>query len=56
MNDYCKGAIEALFWVKGLAEKETPSAAIEMEVNGALKDLYEGLAIDFRDKLARGIR
>ena len=56
MNDYCKGAIEALFWVKTLADKKMPAEVMAMEVNKALNDLYGGLAIDFRDRLSRGIR
>lgn len=53
MNDYCKGAIEALFWVKVLTDKNTPSEKIAVEVNKAISDLYNGLAVDFRERLNR---
>lgn len=62
MNDYAKGALEALAWMDSLLSKaepkdvNDPQAAeawdlVRREVLGARNELLQGVAVDFRDRL-----
>ena len=55
MNDYSKGALEALAWVqqlmKGLRDDPDGWARMEREVEAAKDDLLSGVGIDFRRRL-----
>ena len=50
MNDYARGALEALVWVESLLGRVDPDQ-LKREVVGARGDLLAGLAVDFRDRL-----
>jgi hypothetical protein len=50
MNDYTRGALEALAWVESLLGRVDPDQ-LKREVAGARGDLLAGLAVDFRDRL-----
>jgi hypothetical protein len=52
MNDFCKGALEALFYAKTLTDKDLSLEQLQKELNSAITDLYNGIAIDFRERLA----
>ena len=55
MNDYCKGAFEALSWVESLIEstENRPEALEEIlkEVNAAIREIREGIAVNFKSRL-----
>ena len=55
MNEYCRGAVEALAWVQFLlAELEKDEERWEKfrkEMNEARDELMSGVAVDFREKL-----
>ena len=55
MNDYSKGALEALAWVqqlmKGLRNEPDGWSRMEREVEAAKDDLLSGVGIDFRQRL-----
>jgi len=55
LRDYVRGAYEALNWVQNLIRKhgEKPDLVeiLAKEVSGAIDDINEGVAIDFRDRL-----
>jgi hypothetical protein len=57
MNDYAKGALEALAWVDtlligvGKEDAETILSRLRNEVQGANSELLHGSAIDFRSRL-----
>ena len=58
MNDYCKGALEALVWVRSLikrlkSQSRTVDRVLE-EVDRAVEDMNEGIAVDFRERLRLG--
>ncbi|MEM4206959.1 MAG: hypothetical protein QXQ43_06775 [Nitrososphaerota archaeon] len=53
MNDYCKGALEALFWVNTILSKNPDD--VKREINEAISDLYNGIALDFRERIRRGL-
>lgn len=50
MNDYTRGALEALAWVESLLGR-VDLDQLKREVAGARGDLLAGLAVDFRDRL-----
>jgi hypothetical protein len=50
MNDYSKGALEALVWAKTLLERSNTDKAMK-EINDAIITLHYGIALDFKDKL-----
>lgn len=52
MHDYIKGSFEALSWVRMLCRKEHEYSKILEEVEKALDDLEEGVALDFRRSLS----
>ena len=58
MNDYVRGAFEALNWVEALLADIGPAKDsrdqlknVVTEVEEALADIKEGVAVDFRHKL-----
>ena len=58
MNDYVRGAFEALDWVEALLADIEPEKdpldqlkEVVTEVEEALADIKEGVAVDFRHKL-----
>ena len=56
MNDYVKGALEALAWMDLLLSKVDAKSLDELEVVrrevvGARNELLRGVAVDFRDRL-----
>ena len=58
MNDYVRGAFEALNWVEALLADIEPAKdprdqlkKAVTEVEEALADIKEGVAVDFRHKL-----
>jgi len=58
LNDYCKGALEALVWVRSMVKRlksqpETINRVLE-EVDRAVEDINEGIAVDFRERLNLG--
>jgi len=52
MNDYVRGALEALTWARIVLEDQEGDLkkAIE-EIEAALKDINAGVAVDFRERL-----
>jgi len=51
MNDYVRGALEALTWARTVLEDQgDPKRAIE-EIEAALKDINAGVAVNFRERL-----
>lgn len=55
MNDYTRGAFEALSWVESLIEnlKNHPEGwkTLTKEVNDATIDIKRGIGVDFRYRL-----
>ncbi len=51
MHDYLKGAYEALSWVKLTLKEKNDTQKVLEEVNGAINDITEGVAVDFRERL-----
>lgn len=55
MNDYTRGAFEALSWVESLIEnlKHNPEGwkTLAKEVNDATIDIKRGIGVDFRYRL-----
>lgn len=51
MHDYLKGAYEALSWVKLTLKEKNDAQKVLEEVNGAINDITEGVAVDFRERL-----
>ena len=55
MNEYCKGAFEALSWLESLLPdlKDNPQGwkLLEQEVNDAMIDIKRGIGVDFRYRL-----
>jgi hypothetical protein len=55
MNEYARGALEALAWFDSLmSQARSTDATLELlkrEVNGAKDELLQGVAIDFRARL-----
>ena len=58
LNDYCKGALEALVWVRSLIKRlKSQSGTVDRvleEVDRAVEDINEGIAVDFRERLNLG--
>lgn len=52
MSDYGRGALHALFWVKGMLERRVNVGDVQEEVDRAIRDLRCGIATDFRERLA----
>lgn len=50
MNEYCRGALEALSWVKSMLLNRSPEHAIVM-IDQAKDDILNGAAIDFAERL-----
>jgi len=59
MNDYAKGAVEALAWIQSLTselEREQDRwERLGREVDKAQSELMSGIAVDFRKRLSMGI-
>jgi len=59
MNDYAKGAVEALAWIQSLTselEREQDRwERLGREVDKAQNELMSGIAVDFRKRLSLGI-
>jgi len=59
LNDYSKGALEALAWVQQLVKKlkRDPDgwARLEGEMEAAKNDMLNGIGVDFRDRLRLGV-
>ena len=59
MNDYARGALEALAWVRsittGIEGKKERWEILKKEVESAQNDIMSGIAIDFRQRLSLGI-
>lgn len=51
MHDYLKGAFEALSWVKRTLKEKNDVDAVAKDVQEALNDIAEGVAVDFREGL-----
>ena len=56
MNDYCRGALEALAWVQRLVEDVDPQdgkswAGFVGELQAAKEEILSGVAVDFRSRL-----
>jgi hypothetical protein len=51
MNDYARGALEALAWVLGMIENGDASARLRRQLEGARDDLLRGVTLDFRQRL-----
>ena len=59
LNDYSKGALEALAWVQQLVKKlkRDPDGwvRLEGEMEAAKNDMLNGIGVDFRDRLRLGV-
>ena len=54
LNDYGKGALEALVWFRSLMDelrKNKDWEKLKREVDEAREELLSGIAVDFREKL-----
>jgi hypothetical protein len=51
MNDYARGALEALAWVLNMIEDGDEQVRIKRQVEGARDDLLRGVTLDFRQRL-----
>jgi hypothetical protein len=51
MNDYARGALEALAWILGMINNSAALKAIRQEIEGARDDILNGAAVDFRRRL-----
>lgn len=51
MNDYARGALEALSWVRELLRRVGNLEAARREVEDALEDIMQGVGVDFRHRL-----
>lgn len=54
MNEYARGALEALAWMDSLLTQTKTGDQLDLlkrELNGAKEDLLQGSAIDFRARL-----
>jgi hypothetical protein len=48
VNDYTRGALEALAWVLNLLGETNDTARIRRQVEGAWNDLLAGVSVNFR--------
>jgi len=59
MNDYTKGASEALVWVQGLmgdlVKGEDRWDVLKREVDDAKEDIVKGVDVDLRLRLQRNV-
>lgn len=58
MNDYGRGALEALAWVQSLMEemrKDKDWEKLRRDVDDVKEDLLRGIAVDFRFRIERGV-
>ena len=58
MNDYGRGALEALAWVQSLMEemrKAKDWEKLRRDVDDVKEDLLRGIAVDFRFRIERGV-
>ncbi len=59
MNEYAKGASEALVWVQGLmgdlVKGEDRWDVMKREVDDAKEDLVKGVGVDLRVRLQRNV-
>ena len=51
LNDYARGALEALAWVLSLLDELQDPRVIRRQVEGARDDILRGSSIDFREKI-----
>ena len=51
LHDYVKGAYEALSWIRVSLKNGKKHDDLLKEVEQALEDINEGVALDFRDRL-----
>jgi len=51
LNDYLKGAFEALSWVRSILKDEKDINDVIRQVDDAIVDVTEGVAVDFRRRL-----
>jgi len=51
MNDFARGALEALAWVLNMLEDMEDPNRIRRQVEGARDDLLRGVSVDFRQRL-----
>jgi len=51
MNDYVRGALEALTWARTVVEDQGDLKKAIEEIDEALKDINAGVAVDFRERL-----
>jgi len=58
MNEYIRGAFEALAWVQTVIEKQKmtdkhPSRweSLNEEIEEAIRDIRKGISVDFRERL-----
>jgi len=58
LNDYGRGALEALAWVQSLMEemrKDKDWEKLRRDVDDVKEDLLRGIAVDFRFRIERGV-
>ena len=51
LNEYARGALEALTWVRGLLKKNLGNKEVLREVELAIDDILSGVSVDFRNRL-----
>jgi len=51
LNDYARGALEALAWILAMLEDGGDVGRIRRKVEGARDDLLRGISVDFRQRL-----
>jgi len=62
MNEYAKGALEALAWVQSLMSNLRKEKTVDLKwqklkqnVDAAQGDLLKGIAVDFRFRIEKGV-
>ena len=58
MNEYCRGALEALAWIQSLMEemrKERDWEKLRRNVDQVKEEILRGVAVDFRFRIERGV-
>jgi len=51
VNDYARGALEALAWILAMLDDGGDVGRIRRKVEGARDDLLRGISVDFRQRL-----
>lgn len=51
MNGYCRGALEALSWVKRLLREEGDMVRDRDEVEEVVDQILSGVAVDFKRRI-----